>query len=299
MSHILTIVGPKGALSDHLIAQVAQKAGGTEPRWLASEEACALRCKAAPSQDTLGQLRSMLNGPFDLFVTAATSQRKKLLIADMDSTILEGETLDDIAALAGIGSEIHAITERAMRGELDFATALNERVALLKDQPASFLEEVEGHLNLSPGAKMLVQTMKAEGAHCILVSGGFTFFTSRIAQQLGFDAHHGNRIEIADGKLTGKVLPPILGRAEKRTILFETCQKLGLTPEDALAIGDGANDLDMLSAAGLAIGYRPKPLLKERLTNIIAHHDLRAALFAQGYHESEMKAAMETPHKIR
>lgn len=225
----------------------------------------------------------------DWAITPAANRRKRLLISDMDSTIIGQECLDELADFAGLKAEVSAITERAMRGELDFAGALTQRVAMLKGLNLSALEACHAErVRLNAGARELVATMKAHGARAVLVSGGFRYFTSRIAAMAGFDADRANTL-IDDGAvLTGAVGQPILGREAKLTALLEETAALGLTADDALAIGDGANDLDMIRAAGLGIAYKAKPIVAAETRARIEHTDLRAALFFQGYAISDI-----------
>jgi phosphoserine phosphatase len=225
----------------------------------------------------------------DWAITPETNRRKRLLVADMDSTIIGQECLDELADFAGLKAQVSAITERAMRGELDFASALTARVAMLKGLDLSALEACYSQrVTLNPGARALVATMKAHGARCVLVSGGFRFFTSRVAKLAGFDTDRANTL-IDDGKaLTGAVGQPILGREAKLTALREETVALSLTPADAIALGDGANDLDMIRAAGLGIAYKAKPIVAAETMARIEHSDLTAALFFQGYAEDEI-----------
>ena len=214
--------------------------------------------------------------------------RKRLLISDMDSTIIGQECIDEIADAVGLKAKISEITERAMRGELDFEAALTERVAMLKGLPLGALARtLEERITLNPGARTLIATMKANGARTLLVSGGFTYFTSRVAELAGFESHQGNTLIDDGAALTGEVGRPILGREAKRTALLEAAAALGAAPEDSLAMGDGANDLDMIRASGLGVAYRAKPVVAAEATGSIRHTDLTAALFFQGYKASE------------
>lgn len=228
----------------------------------------------------------------DWAITPAANRRKRLLISDMDSTIIGQECLDELADFAGLKAEVSAITERAMRGELDFAGALTQRVAMLKGLNLSALEACHAErVRLNAGAQELVATMKAHGARAVLVSGGFRYFTSRVAAMAGFEADRANTL-IDDGAvLTGAVGQPILGREAKLTALLEETAALGLTADDALAMGDGANDLDMIRAAGLGIAYKAKPIVAAETRARIEHTDLRAALFFQGYAISDIVRA--------
>lgn len=255
-----------------------------KPVWLGKNMAADIPFTDRPNSLHIQELRAFLNdSAIDVFITPLQNRRKKLLIADMDSTIVKGETLDELAAHAGIKDKIAPITERAMRGELDFKEALRERVALLKNLPEQALQNTLAQTELNPGAEIFIDTMKQMGTTCVLVSGGFTQFTEKFSKQAGFDHHHGNILQIENGKMTGEVKEPILDKDSKVSFLQQYMKELNLKEDDVLAIGDGANDLPMLQMAGLGIGYHPKPLLKESLDNCILHGDLRAALFAQGF----------------
>jgi phosphoserine phosphatase len=225
----------------------------------------------------------------DWAITPSANRRKRLLISDMDSTIIGQECLDELADFAGLKAEVSAITERAMRGELDFAGALTQRVAMLKGLSISALEACHTErVRLNAGARELVATMKAHGARAVLVSGGFRYFTSRVAAMAGFDADRANTLIHDGATLTGDVGQPILGREAKLTALLEETAARGLTAGDALALGDGANDLDMIRAAGLGIAYKAKPIVAAQTRARIEHTNLRAALFFQGYGVDEV-----------
>ncbi len=226
--------------------------------------------------------------PVDWVLLPTEGRRKRLLVADMDSTIINVECLDELADYAGLKAEISAITERAMRGELDFEGALTARVAKLKGLELGALERCyKERVRLNPGAETLVRTMAAHGARCVLVSGGFTFFTNRVAAWAGFHANRANTL-LDDGRaLTGAVAQPILGRAAKLQALEEEAASHGAAPADGLAIGDGANDLDMIKAAGLGVAYRAKPIVAAEARARIDHADLTAALFFQGYRKRD------------
>lgn len=224
----------------------------------------------------------------DVNVVPAADRRKKLLIADMDSTIIACECLDELADMAGLKAKVSAITEKAMRGELDFAAALRERVAMLKGLPLTALERVyRERIRLNPGARTLVATMRKHGAHTLLVSGGFSFFTSRVAKDAGFEADQAN-ILLDDGNaLTGVVREPILGREAKLAALEKAARLLNLKAADTLAVGDGANDLGMIEQAGLGVAYHAKPAVAASAAARIEHADLTALLYAQGYRRDE------------
>ncbi len=227
--------------------------------------------------------------PVDVNVLPAENRRKKLLIADMDSTIINCECLDELADMAGIKAKVSAITDRAMRGELDFAAALRERVAMLKGLSLTALQRVyAGRIRLNPGAKTLVATMHKHGARSLLVSGGFSYFTSRIAKDAGFDADQANELLDDGAVLTGLVREPILGREAKLAALEKAVADFGLATGDALAVGDGANDLAMIQRAGLGVAYHAKPIVAAAAGATITHGDLTALLYLQGYRDEEM-----------
>jgi phosphoserine phosphatase len=223
----------------------------------------------------------------DINILPSAGRRKKLLIADMDSTIITSESLDDMARIAGLAEAIIPITERAMRGELDFEAALDERVALLRGQPESLIDRALAASRLTGGAENLVQTMRAHGACCYLVSGGFTAITGPVAAMCGFNDHHANFLEAKDGLLTGTVTKPVLDRESKLVFLDHYCGEIGIGREDAVCVGDGANDLAMLQAAGLGVALNGKPLLREAVALQLNHTDLTGLLYLQGYGEAE------------
>jgi len=220
----------------------------------------------------------------DFCVQVVAHRKKRLLVADMDSTIVACECLDELADFAGVKDEVSKITERAMRGELDFPDALRERVAMIAGLPLADMQRCyDERVRLNPGVRTLIATMTAGGARCVLVSGGFDFFTSRVAHAAGFHAHHGNRL-IDDGEaLTGRVAEPILGRDAKLATLRHEAGAIGAPLVETLAVGDGANDLDMIEAAGLGVAYRAKPVLAGQADARVEHTDLRSLLYFQGY----------------
>jgi phosphoserine phosphatase len=293
MENIATLVGPSGKLDAPLIATLRNAltgAGATagEPVWLDPGAAADLPFAGLdPAAATIAVHAALGSRPIDVIAQPAADRRKRLLVADMDATIVTGETLDELADIAGIGAQVAAITARAMNGEIDFAAALRERVSLLYGLPASVLEQVLPRLALTSGAKALVATMRANGGYAVLVSGGFGFFTAKVKALCGFDEDHANTLEIRDGRLTGRVIEPIRGRAFKRDTLLATASRLGIAPDLALAVGDGANDLEMLLTAGLGIAFHAKPSVAAAARARIEHGDLTALLFAQGYRKSE------------
>jgi len=229
------------------------------------------------------------NRPLDINLVAAGRRRKKLLVADMDSTIINVECLDELADMAGLKPKIAAITERAMRGELEFEAALKERVGMLKGLKLDALERTYAErVRLNPGARSLLATMRAHGAHTMLVSGGFGFFTRRVAEAAGFHAERGNTLLDDGAALTGEVSMPILGREAKLQALNEAVANLRIDFADSLAVGDGANDLAMIQKAGLGVAYHAKPVVAEAAGAAINHNDLTALLYLQGYRDDEI-----------
>lgn len=240
--------------------------------------------QSAGAEDHLqNALLAQLPDHVDVCVQSEAGRQKKLLICDMDSTVIGQECIDELADYAGIRDKIAQITERAMQGELDFETALTERVALLKGLPVSTLQACfDERISLTPGARTLVQTMKAYGAKTLLVSGGFTFFTSRVAEAAGFSENYANVLLDDGNELTGRVQPPILGKQAKLDRLNEAAQNLGIGLSDAVTIGDGANDSAMIEAAGLGLGFNPHPILAEQAKAVISGLSLTTALYFQG-----------------
>ncbi|MDO9713282.1 phosphoserine phosphatase SerB [Paracraurococcus lichenis] len=297
MSQILTLVAPPGGLGQSLLLRVrdalqALGAATGAPDWLAEAEAVDLPFDGLAAEQAVAAAGPALAGaPVDAIAVPTAGRRKKLLLADMDSTIVTTETLDEIAAYAGLKERIAEITRRSMNGELDFRAALIERVGMLAGLPVSALERTWEATALTPGARELVRTMRANGAHCALVSGGFTFFTGRVADVVGFHAHYSNTLEIADGRLTGKVGEPILDRDAKLATLKRLAAEHGLALEAAATVGDGANDLAMIQAAGLGVAFRAKPVVAAAARARLDHADLRGLLFAQGYRAAEIVAA--------
>jgi len=307
MTHVATLVGAADAqtISPDLIAAAARRLpGARDPEILAPGRAAdipfapgaahgnpddgsfadASYCRAAADvlRMTLGA------APVDIFVQPRAWRRKKLFLADMDSTMIGQECIDELADFVGLKEKVAAITERAMRGEIAFEPALRERVGLLKGLNVSVVDEaIATRIVPNPGGRELVMTMRAHGAYAALVSGGFTVFTSAIAEKLGFQENRANVLKIEDGKFVGEVEEPVLGKAAKLAALLELRGLLELAPEETLAVGDGANDLDMLEAAGLGVAFRAKPAVASAAHARIDHSDLTALLFAQGYRLDE------------
>ena len=270
--------------------------GAGEPAWLADRIAADITfsAEAALDQRTVSELVRFQIGPsFDVVVQPVASRRKKLFLADMDSTMIGQECIDELADYVGLKAHVAAITERAMRGEIAFEPALRERVALLEGVPVSVIEEVlRERIKLTPGARTLIATMRANGARTCMVSGGFTLFTDRIAAMIGFDETRANTLTIVDGhKLAGTVAEPIFGRDGKRAALIELRQELGLAKAETMAIGDGANDMDMIAEAGLGVAFHAKPKVAAAAPARIDHGDLSALLYVQGYRKEEFVAA--------
>lgn len=294
---VLTAAPGHRAISDTPIAIAVAalpdpESGGDD--WLANGDAWQATTMVDGDDSAVALRRALSNAlapfPIDInLLPAGPSGRKRLLVADMESTIIGEEMLDELADYVGLRDKISQITERAMKGELAFEPALRERVALLAGLDARILDEVyQTRVTLMPGAETLINTMKANGAYCALVSGGFTVFTGRVAARLGFDEHQANVLEIENGKLTGRVREPILGREAKLGALKRIAAARGLVLAETLAVGDGANDLDMIRAAGLGVAFRAKPKVQEAaraLPNgaVVTHGDLTALLYLQGY----------------
>ncbi|WP_428490012.1 phosphoserine phosphatase SerB [Rhodopila sp.] len=283
MTDILTIVAQREAtsLTPALLNQIRNAVRGAPPVVLSAGEAADIPLSVPLDPAALHQ--ALGDKPIDAIVTKSRGRRKALLIADMDSTIITGETLDELAGHAGIGERIAAITRRAMNGELDFKAALRERVAMLKGLDLAALESTWQQVRLTQGAAELVATMRARGALTALVSGGFSFFTARVAARLGFDVHRSNLLLDDGARLTGQVAEPIRDRDSKLAALHELAAQRGVRLHATLAVGDGANDLDMIRAAGLGVAFHAKPVVASQARTRVEHADLRALLFAQGY----------------
>jgi phosphoserine phosphatase len=297
MSYVAILISnpTKPAVDATLLRKVAAllpHAGA--PRWLLTGIAAEIAfARPDKSLSTItAEIRSILGDlPVDLAVLPTAHRRKKLLLADMDSTMIQQECIDELAAFVGLKDKVSDITARAMRGEIDFEPALRERVALLKGMPISVVDEIiASHITMMPGGRALVQTMKANGAYTALVSGGFTVFTSRIGAMIGFDEDRSNILEIENAQISGFVRDPILGKEAKRDRLIALREQQGLKPEDTMAVGDGANDLAMLGEAGLGVALHAKPAVAAAADIRIDHGDLTALLYLQGYIASEFKA---------
>ena len=289
MEYVAILIGApeKKAVTSEIAAVVSEiLPGHPAPDWLAEGTACAFDFFDEGGEWGAGaDIRATLQSePIDIALLRADEYgKRKLLIADMDSTMIAQECIDEIADYAGVGDQVGEITEQAMRGGLDFRSALRARIRLIEGLDENVLAEVaEQRLTLNPGARTLVQTMRANGAFCALVSGGFSFFTRIIADRAGFHDNRGNELLFEDGRLTG-VADPVLGREAKQEALESYMTEHNIPRQETLAIGDGANDLDMLGAAGLGVAYRAKPLVAEEARIKIDHADLTALLYLQGY----------------
>jgi phosphoserine phosphatase len=281
MESVLVLIAAPGsrAIGAEVVGLLRELGGGA-PHWLAEGEACEV-----PDFERLPEFMvDMRRHPIDAAVVSIHNRRKRLLIADMDSTMIEQECIDELGVMAGVGERIKEITLRAMKGELDFDGALTERVKLLKGLDEGIIDRIiRERITYMAGGQTLIATMKAHGAYTALVSGGFTPFTARVAKHLGFDENQANELIVRDGLLTGEVGQPILGQQAKVEALLRITHRLGLEPADALAVGDGANDLAMLAEAGMGVALHAKPHVQEGSLIRINHGDLTAILYLQGY----------------
>lgn len=277
LRHTLTILAPSSSLppvGEACNFLTAHDVAFEAPIWLQEQAVCALTLPQPMPETLLQQFYAKIRDDwgYDVMYRPATQPPKRLFMADMDATMLEEETLDALAEDLGLAERIVPITKAAMAGEIDFETALNQRVSLLKGVPETALQSVWEEASICAGAGALLRRLKGAGVRCVLVSGGFTFFTERLAAALGFDAHFGNMLEVENGHLTGRVCAPILGKEAKLRHLLAECEALGVSPDQAVAIGDGANDLAMLQAAGLGVAYRGKDALRQALPHSQLNH---------------------------
>ena len=282
MDSVLVLIAAPG--SGAITADMAEKLEGA---WLAEGEAL-----QAPADQAETALKYCAGRPIDINLVPTSYRRKRVLLADMDSTMIQQECIDELGVVAGVGDHIKAVTAKAMRGEIDFEGALKERVALLKGLPETVIQQViETRISFMPGGAVLLATMKRHGAYTALVSGGFTAFTGHVAKKLGFHENRANTLLVANGKLSGEVGLPILGKDAKVESLLRICAEQGLSTEDVLAVGDGANDIPMLQAAGMGVALHAKPRVQEQAQFKINHGDLTALLYLQGYTNAEFISA--------
>ncbi|MEM7439639.1 MAG: phosphoserine phosphatase SerB [Pseudomonadota bacterium] len=288
--YVATLMAPYGGkkIRPDVVQTLRDRLNAREVQVLAEEQAYDFLMDA-PSDGFETFWRGIQRMGLDLCQQPVANRRKKVLLADMDSTMIGQECIDELAAEAGVGPRVAEITARAMNGELDFEAALQKRVGLLKGLPVSVIDKVlADRITLAPGARELVATMRKHGAYCALVSGGFTAFTSAIAGQLGFHENRANILLVDGNALTGEPGVPILGQQAKVDALHDICRSNGLTPDDVLAIGDGANDLGMLRLAGSGVAAHAKPVVAAEVSLRLNYTDLRGALWLQGYKAEEV-----------
>ena len=294
MNAVATLIAPRTAMLDESVVQTAKAAlvglgaDAGAPDWLAPGTACDLPFGNLAPEQAEAAIRHALTGvTLDIVAQPAVTRRKRLLVADMESTIIEQEMLDELGDYVGLKDHIAAITARAMNGEIDFKDAVRERVALLKGLKETVIDEVWQRATLMPGAAQLVGTMRANGAVCVLVSGGFRCFTGRVRSWIGFDDDRGNDLEVVDGVMTGKVIEPILDKDSKLQALMAYAGEHRVPMAETMAVGDGANDLPMLLAAGLGVAFHAKAVVAAEARARVDHGDLTALLYAQGYRATE------------
>jgi len=292
MGMVLTLIaGVRGrSRLPHLVPKITATLGiRSEPNWLARGEACDLILEPANQWRAEATARALTKDiAIDVLVQPVGGRRKQLLVADLESTMIENEMLDELAERLGIRPRVAEITRRAMNGEIDFTTALKARVALLKGADAQILEEAAARIQLMPGARSLIATMRRAGAATALVSGGFMVFAERVGVALGLDRVVANRLDLMRGRIAGTVQQPIVTAETKRDALLTLAAEFGITPAQTIAVGDGANDLPMLEVAGLGVAFHPKPVVAESARWRLDHADLTGLLYAQGYRKDDL-----------
>lgn len=288
MRYVLSLIG-KALTTDQVAGAQAALMSPEDPVWLSSGEAVEIEFSgAAPRAAEDAVRRTLSHAAIDVVVQPAQGRRRKLLLADMDSTIITVECIDEMADMLGLRRDVAAITGRAMAGEIDFAEALSRRVGMLAGLPLAKLDEVyRERVRLTPGARELAMTMRAHGALTALISGGFKYFTERVAEAAGFQLDFANRLGVDGDRLDGTVRAPVLDASIKLKTLQRLTAERGLQPQDTLAVGDGANDLPMIRAAGLGVAFRGKPAVAAAAPARIEHGDLTALLYLQGYRRTE------------
>jgi phosphoserine phosphatase len=288
-SVVILIAAPGSRAISPAIAKSVGNIVASQPHWLHEGEAVEFPVPSLSAEQRAEIGHLVKDQPIDVVLLPAGNRRKRFLIADMDSTMIGQECIDELGAIAGVGERIKAITTRAMQGELDFEGALKARLALIRGLPESAIGKIiSERITFTPGGNTLIATMKAHGAYAALVSGGFVQFTGHVAKELGFDEHRANDLIIEHGKIMGTVRAPILGKDAKVAALHEISKKLKLSLADTLAVGDGANDIPMLNDAGLGVALHAKPKVREAVPVSINHGDLTALLYLQGYRREEL-----------
>lgn len=289
MPSVLSLVAPAGRLDEGILGRLARIEGLGKPAWLSPGEACDLPVAAGRDPDDVqtAARAALADAPVDANVVGIGGRRKRLLVADMESTLIRNEMLDELAAMIGIGEQVAAVTARAMNGEIDFRESLRARVALLAGQPATLLDAAASRIEAMPGAATLIATMRRHGGATAIVSGGFGVFARRVRQALGADHDEANELLLEAGRIVGAVREPILDAAGKAAILARLAAARGIELAETIATGDGANDIEMLGRAGFGVAYRAKPKVARAARLAVAHGDLTALLFVQGYRRSE------------